>query len=78
MKIFKKDGPQQPTKLQKRIASISTPELITWVETHLYIIGKETTAWLKTKEAFLLVDAASAAETLVAIMDELKKRANEF
>jgi hypothetical protein len=64
--------------LEKRVASISTPELVTWVETNLYIIGKETTAWLKTKEAFLLEDAESASEVLVAIMKELKKRANEF
>jgi hypothetical protein len=64
--------------LEKRVASISTPELVTWVETHLYIIGKETTAWLKTKEAFLLEDAESAAEVLVAIMKELKKRSNEL
>jgi phosphoribosylpyrophosphate synthetase len=78
MKIFKKGGPHQPTKIQKRIASISTPELVTWVETHLYIIGKETTGWLKTKESFLLDDSISASETLVDILKELKKRANEF
>jgi hypothetical protein len=64
--------------LEKRVASISTPELVTWVETHLYIIGKETTAWLKTKEAFFLEDAESAAEVLVVIMKELKKRSNEL
>lgn len=78
MKIFKKDGPQQPTKLEKRIASISTPELITWAENSLFVIGKETTNWLRTKDGLLLDEAEVGAEALLAIIKELKKRANEF
>lgn len=78
MKIFKKDGPQQPTKLEKRIASVSTPELVTWTENSLFVIGKETTNWLRTKDSLLLDEAEMGAEALLAIIKELKKRANEF
>jgi hypothetical protein len=78
MKIFKKDGPHQPTKLEKRVASISTPDLVIWAENALYTIGKETTGWLKTKESFLLDEAELGAEALLAVIKELKKRANEF
>lgn len=78
MKIFKKDGSHQPTKLEKRIASISTPELVTWAENSLFTVGKETTGWLRTKDALLLNEAEMGAESLLAIIKELKKRANEY
>lgn len=81
MTIFKKktDGHQSQTKLQKRIAQISTPELVTWAENSLFVIGKEVTGWIRTKEAALLDEADLGAEALYAITQELKKRAkNDF
>jgi hypothetical protein len=44
----------------------------------LYTIGKETTGWLKTREPALLDEAELGAEALLAVIKELKKRANEF
>ena len=81
MTIFKKktDGHQSQTKLQKRVAQISTPELVTWAENSLFVIGKEVTGWMRTKEAALLDEADLGAEALYAITQELKKRAkNDF
>lgn len=81
MTIFKKktDGLQSQTKLQKRVAQISTPELVTWAENSLFVIGKEVTGWMRTKEAALLDEADLGAEALYAITQELKKRAkNDF
>ena len=75
MKIFKKDGPPQPTKIQKRVANISTPELVTWAENSLFVIGKEVTGWMRTHDAALLEEADLGAEALYAITQELKKRA---
>ena len=77
MKIFKKGGHHQPTKLEKRIASISTPELITWAENSLFAIGRNIVHHQREGiEAILL--AEEGAEALLAITKELKKRANEF
>ena len=54
---------------------ISTPELVTWAENSLFVIGKNVTGWMKTKEGFLLDEADLGAEALYAITQELKKRA---
>ena len=66
------------TRLEKRVASISTPELVTWAENSLFIIGKEVTSWLRTKDAVLLEEALVGGEALVAIIKELKKRNHEL
>jgi hypothetical protein len=71
----KKDGPQPLTKLQKRVAGISTPELITWAENALFVIGKEVTGWARSRDVALLEEADLGAEALYAITQELKKRA---
>jgi hypothetical protein len=73
MKIFKKDGPPQPTKLEKRISGISTPELVNWVENSLAAIGKGVYHH-QTSGIEALLDAEIAAEALTAIIKELKKR----
>jgi hypothetical protein len=74
MKIFSKVGPQQPTKIQKRVAKISTPELITWSENALFVIGKNLTHWSRTQDSALLEEAYLGAEALFAITSELKTR----
>lgn len=79
MKILKRAGRQQPTKLQKRVASISTPELIMWAENALFVIGKELTHHQKDRNIDALSEAEMGAEALLAITQEIKKRAsNEF
>jgi len=81
MTIFKKKkaGSQSQTKLQKRIASISTSELITWTENALFVVGKEVTAWSRDHSADHLYEADMGAEALYAITQELKARAkNDF
>jgi len=76
--IFKKktDGHQPQTKLEKRVASISTPELVMWAENSLFVIGKEVTGWMRTHDHALLDEADLGAEALYAITQELKRRAN--
>jgi hypothetical protein len=71
----KKDGSQHQTKLQKRIAGIPTPELVTWAENSLFVIGREVTGWLRTREPALLDEASLGAEALYEITLELKRRA---
>lgn len=78
MMIFqkKKDGFQPQTKIQKRVASISTPDLVAWAENALFVIGKEVTAYLRTRNEDALYEADLGAEALYAITQELKKRHN--
>jgi len=78
MTIFKKktDGHQPQTKLEKRVSSISTPELVAWAENALFIIGKEVTGWMRTRDIVMLEEAELGAEALYAITQELKRRAD--
>lgn len=79
MKILKKVGRQQPTKLQKRVAGIATSDLIMWAENALYVIGKEITHHQRDKSFEALEEAHMGAEALLAIVKELQKRsAREF
>jgi len=70
----KRDGNQPQTKIQKRISKLPTPELITWAENALFVIGKEVTTWMRTNEKALLNDAEMGAEVLHEIIKELKRR----
>lgn len=78
MTIFqkKKAGQQPQTKMQKRISGLSTPDLVTWSENALFTIGKELTGWLRSNDDLLLDDAEMAAEALLEITRELKRRAS--
>ena len=76
MKIFKKKkaGLQPPSRVQKRVEMISTPDLVTWSENALYVIGKELTGWLRDNNDDRLREADMGAEALLAITRELLKR----
>lgn len=74
MKIFKKDGPPQPTKLEKRVASIPTHELVGWAENALFEIGKGLTNSLRNPNQDVLAEMEMGAEALLAITKELRKR----
>jgi hypothetical protein len=74
----KKDGPQpQPqSKLEKRVASLSTSDLVTSVETALFSIGKNV-AGLGEKTPQSYEEAVWGAEAVLAMCKELKRRADD-
>jgi hypothetical protein len=74
MKIFKKDGQPQPTKLQKRISGLQTFDLVMWAETTLYGIGKAV-AGTGAKSVETYMEAEENAEALLEVIRELKRRA---
>lgn len=73
MKILKKAGPRQRTKLEKRAASFGTSDLIIWLETLLPTIGKSVVHHQRDGVESL-VDAENNAEAVLAIIRELKTR----
>ena len=74
MKILKRDGLRQPTKLEKRVSKIGTYDLVMWAENALFVIGKEITHHKSNPDG--LDEAILGAEALLAIAKELKKRAS--
>lgn len=76
MKIFKRTGRPQPTKLQKRIATIGTTDLVIYAETTLATIGRNLAGSGRlTPER--VAEAGLAADVVVVIVDELKKRVSD-
>jgi hypothetical protein len=74
--IFKKNKEEKPkTKVEKRVAKLSTPELLTWTDQILYSVGRNISTWQKSQDNFSLEEARMGAEALHAIMDSLKERA---
>jgi hypothetical protein len=67
-------GSQPQTKIQKRVSRISTPDLVTWSENALFVVGRELTGYLRTHDKALLEEANMGAEALHAITQELIKR----
>ena len=75
MKILKKGGPLQQSKLEKRVSGIGTTDLIMWAENALYVIGKNVTHFQRSQGFEALFEAEEGAEALLAVIRELKKRA---
>jgi hypothetical protein len=80
MTIFKKTKAGHPpqSKLERRVASISTPELVVWGENALFAIGKHLVHGSRNGDEAMLSEAEMGAEALLAITRELKKRSRDF
>jgi hypothetical protein len=72
--MFKKKEVREKTKIERRVAKLSTPELLTWSDQVLYSIGRNLSSWQKTDETFYLEEGKVAAEALHAILDTLYER----
>jgi hypothetical protein len=59
------------------VSGIGTSDLILWAENALYVIGKELTHHQRDKSIDSLNEARMGAEALLAITDELIKRADK-
>jgi len=72
--MFKKKEERPKTRIEKRVAKLSTQELLTWSDQVLYSIGRNLSSWQKTDEAFHLEEARVGAESIHAILETLKER----
>lgn len=73
MKIWTKDKPEK-TRLEKRVASIPTADLVSWSEQALFGIGRHLTSWQRNHDSVDLDEALVASEALYAVVKELKSR----
>jgi hypothetical protein len=74
----KKDGhqPQNQSKLEKRVASLPTSDLVMSVETALFSIGKNV-AGVGRKTPQNYEEALWGAEAVLAMCKELKRRSDD-
>jgi len=74
--IWSKEKKQQreKTKIEKRIESLPTAELVPWADQSLYTIGRYLATWQRTNEAAYLEEARIAADVVSAIVNSLAQR----
>jgi hypothetical protein len=65
---------KEKSKIEKRVESLPTGELLPWSENALYTIGRNLSAWQKSKQYPLLEEARVGAEALHVILESLAKR----
>lgn len=70
----KKTAEKEKTALQKRIESITTPELIRWADNAMFGIGRNLTDWDRSSEFIYLEEARVAAEALLDVIREVEDR----
>ena len=76
MKIFKRKSKfnKEVSRVQRRVATLPTPELLAWSDQIIYSIGRNLSAWQKSQHPATLDEARLGAEALHAIMDTLSER----
>jgi len=76
MKIFKRKSKvtKELTKVQRRVKSLPTQELLTWTDSIMYSVGRNLSSWQKTEYKDNLAEARLGAESLMAILDTLSER----
>ena len=74
--MFKKKKEQrEKTKIEKRVASLPSAELVGWSENALYSVSRNLSTWQKSGDTFYLEEANVGIEALKAIIDTLRERA---
>lgn len=65
---------REKTKVEKRVATLPTSELLPWSEQAIYSLGRNLSSWQKTQDSFYMEEARIAAEVVHVITEELCKR----
>lgn len=75
MRSFKeRKQEREKTRVEKRVESLPTSELLPWAEQSIYAIGRSLSVWQKTKEDYSLEEARLGAEALHVIIETIVKR----
>jgi len=74
--IFNKGKKELPkkTKIEKRVESLPTSELVGWSENTLYAVSTNLNSWQKSREKAFLEEAKLGVEVLSAIVKTLQER----
>jgi len=62
------------TRVEKRVDSLPTDELLSWTEQALYGIGRNLSSWQRTRDAATLEEARMGAEVLYTILQTINQR----
>ena len=72
---FRKEKVQrEKSRIEKRVETLPTSDLMPWTENALYTIGRNLSTWQKTRDLASLEEARIGAEALHVILESLVKR----
>lgn len=72
---FRKEKTQrEKSRIEKRVETLPTSDLLPWTENALYTIGRNLSTWQKTRDTASLEEARVGAEALHVILESLVKR----
>ena len=76
MKIFKRKSKftKEVSRVQRRVSTLPTGELLAWSDQIIYSVGRNLSAWQKSQHPASLDEARLGAEALHAIVDTLTER----
>lgn len=63
-----------PTATDRRIQRIPSAELGGWADQTLFSLNRMMASWAHNRDPLLLDEASDAANVLVALLDEMRKR----
>lgn len=73
--MFKKTRiEREKSRIEKRVESLPTAELIGWSENTLYSVSRNLSSWQSSKDKFYLEEAKLAVEALSAVVNTLYER----
>jgi hypothetical protein len=70
----KQQAEKEKTALAKRIEQISTKELLQWVDSTMFGIGRNLADWDRSAEFVYLEESKIAAEALLEVITEIENR----
>jgi hypothetical protein len=73
-KYAEKQNAKEKSRVEKRVESLPTADLLPWTENALYTIGRNLSTWQKTRDKASLEEARVGAEALHVILESLVKR----
>lgn len=65
---------REQSRIERRVAKIKTPELLSWAELAADGLCRELSEWRRSEASFHLQEATLGAESLVAALKELSRR----
>ena len=73
--MWRKRAPEGSSKVAKRIARLPEADLIAWGDQAIYTTGRYLTAYQRERLPEYLDEARSGAEALLAVVEEIRRRA---
>jgi hypothetical protein len=74
IKFRKENVQREKSRIEKRVETLPTADLLPWTENALYTIGRNLSTWQKTRDTASLEEARVGAEALHVILESLVKR----